>query len=73
VKPALDLLREMRRRAILKIAERPSEHSPKAPPEDWLRGSPCSYFWGRTIKGPCARCGHTYREHLGELADGGKG
>jgi len=33
---------------------------------------PCSYFWGSTIKGPCARCGHLYREHLGGLAGGGK-
>lgn len=40
------------------------ERSPEAPPEDRPAGSACSYFWGRTIKGSCARCGHTYSEHL---------
>lgn len=72
MKPALDLLREMRRRAVLKAVERPAEPSPEAPPEDWPGGSPCSFFWGRTIKGLCARCGHTYREHLVDLADEGR-
>lgn len=70
MKPALDLLREMRRRAILKAVERPVGPSPE-PPDDWPGGSPCSFFWGSTTKGPCARCGQTYREHLGDLADGG--
>jgi hypothetical protein len=46
------------------------EHSTDAPPAG--QSYPCSYFLGGTIKGPCARCGHTYREHLKEADGEGK-
>lgn len=58
--------------SLTKLTGDPSEEpSPEAHPGDRLGDSACSFFWGRTVKGQCARCGHAYREHPG-VADGGR-